>query len=229
MKLAIMQPYFFPYIGYYQLAFEVDEFVFFDDVSFIKKGYINRNSILLKDNKFDFSIPVSNVSQNRTIAEHEYAGDFAAFLKTVQQAYRKAPNFGYVYQLIENVVSGPEKSVAKINARSLQFVFDYLGIQRRYLFSSDYCVSPELKGQDRILEICKKSGATDYRNAIGGRELYDPHSFSEQGITLQFIKTNDIAYPQPTPLFVPNLSMIDVLMWNEHDRIINMLQSYTLE
>ena len=229
MKLAIMQPYFFPYIGYYQLAFEVNEFVFFDDVNFIKKGYINRNAILLTENKFDFSIPVSNVSQNRTIAKHEYTGDFSAFLKTVQQAYRKAPNFECIYQLIVNVVSGPGKSVAKINASSLQFVFDYLGIKRHFSYSSEYCVSPDLKGQDRILEICRMSGATDYRNAIGGRDLYDNHRFADKGITLQFIRSGDITYPQPTHLFVPNLSMIDVLMWNEPDQIINMLRRYTLE
>lgn len=229
MKAAVMQPYFFPYIGYYQLAYEVDEFVFFDDVNFIKRGYINRNSILLNGGKFDFSVPVSNISQNRTIAEHEYIGDFQPFLRHILQAYRKAPFFDDVFSIIECVTTTAGKSVAKVNAESLKSVFQYLGINRHYSFASDFSIPDIHKGQERILRICQKLDATGYRNAIGGRELYDPIVFADRGIEIKFVRTSNLHYKQANIPFVPNLSMIDVLMWNAPEQVIGLLRSYSLE
>lgn len=228
MKGAIMQPYFFPYIGYYQLAYEVEKFVFLDDVNFIKKGYINRNSILLQGERHDFSIPVSKVSQNRTIHSHDYTGDFSKFLTLIAQAYKRAPNFSQVMPLIESVVLDNNNNVAKKNAKSLTAVFSYLGIEREYIFSSDISLESEKKGQDRILALCEKLNIDHYRNAIGGQQLYDAAIFNELGINIKFIQSRVSPYSQNGAPFVSHLSIIDVLMHCSKDEVIQSLVDYSL-
>jgi hypothetical protein len=228
MKLAVMQPYFFPYVGYYQLACSVDEFVFFDDVNFIKKGYINRNAILLNGDRFDFSVPVSAVSQNRKISEHSYVGDFKNFLKQIQNSYKKAPFFSQVYGLIEQVVVDADLSVPTKNSKSIKAVFEYLGTGPKFSFASELEVPDEFRAQDRIIEICKKKRATEYHNSAGGRALYDSDVFRSNGIELRFVESRPVSYSQGAGNFVPYLSMIDVLMWNEKSRIVEILEGFDL-
>lgn len=228
MKGAIMQPYFFPYIGYYQLVYEVKKFIFLDNVNYIKKGYINRNSILLNGVRHDFVIPVRNISQNRTIDQHEYVGDFNDFLSSVKQGYKKAPNFEAAISLIERVVSDHDNNVARKNARTVTEVFDYLGILRSFSFSSMEDVDGALKGSDRILAISNKNGIDQYRNSIGGKNLYNHEEFAAAGIELKFIQSKILPYPQGVHEFTPGLSMIDLLMHCDKEHIVSMLSEYTL-
>lgn len=228
MNGAIMQPYFFPYIGYYQLAYEVEKFVFLDDVNYIKKGYINRNSILQNGIRHDFSVPVSKISQNRTIRSHEYTGDFSRFLKMLEQNYKKAPHFNTVISLIKEVVLGSNNNVAHKNAQSIISVLDYLGVTRDFSFSSETELERGCKGQNRILALCKKLGFDEYLNANGGQDLYSREAFSAEGINLEFIQSNIRPYPQGKHEFVSHLSMIDVLMHCDKEKIINMLSAYEL-
>ncbi len=228
MKGAIMQPYFFPYIGYYQLAYEVEKFVFLDDVNYIKKGYINRNSLLINGARHNFSIPISKISQNRTIRMHEYTGDFSSFIKLVEQNYKKAPYFQIIMPLVERVVSDPNNNVAYKNAKSIISIFDYLGISRDFVFSSSIEIKKNLKGEDRIISICKKLDFNKYRNAIGGQNLYNRNTFNTENIDLKFIQHNTQPYPQGKHDFVSNLSIIDALMHCDKQNIINLLKTYKL-
>lgn len=228
MKGAIMQPYFFPYIGYYQLAYEVEKFVFLDDVNYIKKGFINRNSILLQGKRHEFTVPVAKISQNRTIHEHFYTGEFAGFLKLIEQAYLKAPFFDGVMPLVESVVLDTETNVAQKNAKSLTSVFAYLGIEREFLFSSEVALDDEKKGQGRILTLCQKLGIDQYRNAIGGQSLYDATAFRNDGIELKFIQSDILPYAQGKGEFVSHLSIIDILMHCDKHSVLQHLSSYSL-
>lgn len=228
MKGAIMQPYFFPYIGYYQLAYAVEKFVFLDDVNYIKKGYINRNSILSQGNRFDFSIPVEKISQNRKIHEHNYTGDFSKFLSMLENSYKKSPHFDTAMPLIEHIVLDRNLNVAEKNSKSLIDVFGYLKIHRNFLFSSQIDENPDEKGQNRILKICKKTGITQYRNAIGGQSLYDASTFRASNIELKFIQSHATTYPQGHPDFIANLSMIDMLMNCNKSELENALNKYSL-
>jgi hypothetical protein len=226
--IAVMQPYFFPYLGTYQLAAAVDEFVFFDDVAFIKKGYIHRNALLLDGSAHPFSVPVRGVSQNRTIREHEYAGDWRGFLALVASAYRKAPHFDAAMPLVESIALDPDENVARKNALTLQRVFDHVGIERRWSFSSE-TPAPTLRGQDRILDLCRLRGARTYVNAAGGRALYAPAAFEDAGIELRFLRTLPHAYPQRSADFVTNLSMIDLLMHCTTAEIAALLSQRAVE
>lgn len=228
MNGAIMQPYFFPYIGYYQLAYEVEKFVFLDDVNYIKKGYINRNSILLNGIRHDFSVPVSKISQNRTIRSHEYNGDFSRFLKMLEQNYKKAPHFNTVISLIKEVVLDSNNNVAHKNAQSIILILDYLGVSRQFLFSSEIELEEDCKGQNRILALCKKLGFDEYRNAIGGQDLYSRETFGAVGINLKFIQSNICPYPQFKHEFVSHLSIIDLLMHCDKQTIKSQLYNYSL-
>ena len=229
MKIAVMQPYFFPYIGYFQLAAAVDEFVFFDDVNFIKKGFINRNSLLLDGVAFAFSVSVAKISQNKAINEHDYISDFSAFLKQIQSFYNKAPNFGKVYELIRDVCLDDDLNVAKKNALGVARVFDYLNISFNYSFSSRDLNDHQLKGQEKILNICERKRATEYFNAIGGIDLYSRDVFEKQGIKLHFVKPNIKSYEQLGNEFVKGLSIIDVLMFCDKSVIQKNIQEVNFE
>ncbi len=229
MKGAVMQPYFFPYIGYYQLAYEVEKFVFFDDVNYIKKGYINRNSILMNGALHQFTIPVVGVSQNKKINQHFYVGDFSQFLEKITIAYKGAPCFNEIFPIIQEAALSGNLNVAEKNAASIKLVFDYLDLDRSFSFSSDVQNDPPLKGQARIIDLCRNINVNNYVNAIGGRELYSQEDFGNEKMDLKFIKSDLQSYPQSSDNFVPNLSMIDVLMWCQKEEVIAKLQEYSLE
>jgi hypothetical protein len=228
MRVAIMQPYLFPFIGYYQLAFAVDHFVFYDDAMFIKRGFINRNSILLNGVAHRFTVPIRNQSQFRLINEHHAIPHFNEILKTISLAYKKAPCFSHVFPIVASVLSGRETNIARMAGASLLGVFDYLGINIKVSWSSEIIGHQHMKGQDRILAICKTIGASEYVNPIGGIELYGESAFASQGIRLLFHRTRPVSYPQGYSPFVSNLSMIDVLMNNDQVEVISLLREFDL-
>jgi len=222
-----MQPYFFPYLGYYQLARAADEFVFLDDAAFIKQGYINRNSVLLNGAAQRFTLPVRDISSFRAIREHQYTADWQPFLGLLASAYRKAPQRKSVMPLIEALLGDGDDNVARKNAASIRLVFDYLGLPQRWSWSSD-TPNAGLRGQERVLQLCRAHGAERYVNAPGGRELYSAAEFEAAGLQLRFVNSLPAPYPQGGSV-VPHLSMIDVLMHCERPQVVALLERYLLE
>jgi hypothetical protein len=230
-SLAIMQPYIFPYIGYFQLINAVDKFVIYDDVNFIKRGWIHRNNILVNGNTNMFSVPLSKPSQNSLINEVEL-GDLRQwkekFMKTVEQTYKKAPYFEGVFELIDCTLSDNNTHIGKLALRSIKEICEYLGISTEIEISSAIYGNDELKGQQRILDTCLKEGANHYINPTGGRELYDKQLFADNGVLLNFIKSEEVAYAQFKNEFKPWLSIIDVLMFNDIESTHKLLTKFTL-
>lgn len=226
-----MQPYFFPYIGYWQLINAVDKFVIYDDVNFINRGWINRNNVLINGGKKLINLRMHNASQNKLINEIEVLGDNIfnnKLLKSIESNYKKAPCFSEAYQTIERIINQNEKNLAKYLEFQIRQVCDYLSIDTEIVVSSSIKKDNELKGQDKIIEICKVLGAEEYINAIGGQKLYSNEDFAAHGIELKFLKTGEIEYVQFKNQFVPNLSIIDVMMFNEPNKINEMLDDYEL-
>lgn len=226
--IAVMQPYLFPYLGYYQLVRHVEQFVFFDNVNYIKKGYINRNAILLDGAAHRFTLPVKNASQNRTINDHWFVDEADEIQKLIVRAYDKAPQFNAVYPWVRDVLASPDRKVSSLAALSVQRTFEYLEIPKHFLFSSDIAIDEHAKGQQKILAVCTNLGATRYTNAIGGQDLYDAAAFTARGIALEFIKMNPVTYRQSGTSFTANLSMLDLLMWCSADEVRTHLDAYSI-
>jgi len=233
MKIAIMQPYLFPYLGYYQLASAVDTFVFFDDVNYIKKGWINKNNILVNGSAFKFSVPVIGISQNKLINEvalSEFDIWSNKFLKTLSSSYKKAPYFDNAIELISEVLCKKCHNVSELAQNSVALISSYLGLETAFIKSSDLNYDRTAAGgQQKILDICKVMNAVQYINPQNGRELYNKNEFTNQGLELSFISMNDVTYSQYTDKnFVPSLSIIDVLMFNSKEQIMEHLKNYIL-
>jgi len=232
MAVAIMQPYFFPYLGYFQLVQAVDHFVFYDDVMFIKKGWINRNRILMQGNEFLFTIPLDKQSQNKTIREStvSWGKEFPSkFMNQLDSAYKKAPNYLEVRDLIEQVLNRKFESLADLACESVQATWTYLGLEKKFYQSSQLSVSEDLGRAERLIEITKFLGESSYINAVNGQELYEKSFFKENGIDLHFLKPNLNPYLQGnTKEFVNGLSIIDVLMWNKKDDVVQWVENFNL-
>lgn len=234
MKLAIMQPYFFPYIGYFQLINIVDKFIFYDDVNFIKRGWINRNRILSNQKDLMFSIPLKNISQNKKINETEISNLhfdkwLSKFRKTLNNTYSKAPNYFKVIKLIEGVLDERQTKISMLAIKSVIKVCEYLEINTQFEVSSMiYSDSRDFNKADRLIDICKKNQARVYINPIGGLKIYSKEEFKKENIELKFISSKEIRYKQFNDIFVPNLSIIDVLMFNSKEKVKEMLNEYEL-
>jgi len=233
VKLAIMQPYLFPYVGYYQLMHAVDRFVIADDVTFIKQGWINRNRLLINGSAAYFTVPVRRHPADALIRDVEIDDGQGtrwrgAMLKTIANFYRRAPSFGRVYPMVERVIGGPFTNIADMARASLREVCQYLGMTVSIVESSAAYGNAHLKGQDRVIDTCRAEGASDYVNAIGGRALYSHEAFLAHGIRLRFITTEAIEYRQFDPPFVPSLSIVDLLMFNAPERARELLTRYQL-
>ena len=232
MKVGIMQPYFFPYIGYWQLLNAVDKYVIYDDVNYIKNGWINRNNILLNQQKHLITIPLDGASPFLPINQIKMTSnqkDKDKILKTIEMAYKKSPYFSDVFPIILRVVLEPTCTISNALINQFRLVCEYLDIKTELIVSSQLDKNNELKAQDKVLDICKNLGATEYINAIGGTELYDKDTFQANGIQLNFLKTNDIKYKQFNNEFIAGLSIIDVLMFNSKEDIKKLLLQFTLQ
>lgn len=232
MKVAIMQPYFFPYLGYFQLIAAVDKFVIYDDVSFINKGWINRNNILINGKAGLISVPLNGASQNKLIKdiapvlEKKWRN---TLLKTIEQNYKKAPQFNVLFPILQQIINAEAATISELNYTGIKVVCDYLNIRTTLIPSSDVYENSDLKGQYRILDICKIKSADHYINPIGGMELYDKELFNKNRIKLNFIRSSTISYPQFNSIFVSKLSIIDVLMFCEPEYVhTQLLKAYEL-
>ena len=228
MKVAIMQPYFLPYIGYWQLIKAVDKYVIYDDVNYIKRGWINRNNILMGGGKKFFTITLNGSSQNKLINEIEISDDFRKFMKTIQQHYIRAPYYGDILPLIEKIVSFETRCLSVFITNSIKSILSYLSVDTEILISSQLVKDCSLNGKDKIINICKNLGADSYYNAIGGQEMYNKDECANHGIDLRFLKTKIVSYKQFKNEFVPSLSILDVLMFNSVGEINIMLDSFEL-
>jgi hypothetical protein len=234
-SIAVMQPYIFPYLGYFQLINAVDEFVFYDDVNFIKQGWINRNQILNNNKALSFSIPLEKVSSFKSIQDtninfNSYAKWKKKFLKTLEQNYSKAPYFESIYNLVHEIIEDPKsESISELAIRSNKYVSDYLGLKAKFKKSSEYFYdSKKLERTERLLNIGNKLRAKAYINALGGQELYDKSDFKACDIDLYFLNPNLKPYKQFSEEFVPGLSIIDILMFNSKEECIELLNDYKL-
>ncbi len=234
MKIAIMQPYFLPYIGYWQLIKAVDKFVIYDNVKYIKKGFINRNKILLLNGKiYRFTIPLQKASQNKNINELCIYKDekiFNRILKTIRLNYSKAPYFKDVYPIIVEIFNYNDLLLSEFIRNSISRVLDYLKIEKKILIASKIIKDNKVKGEEKIIKICKILNADFYINPIGGINLYNKKRFKENGIALFFLKTIEekVRYRQFNNIFVPKLSIIDVLMHNSKEKVKEMLDYFEL-
>lgn len=231
MKLGIMQPYFVPYIGYWQLMNAVDKYVVYDDVNFIKGGWINRNRILVNGEPQYFNLPMLGASPNKLINEvgvNNNPAFIAKNLRIIEGAYKKAPHYAEVYPLIEKILSCGKENIAEFVAESFRIINEYLGITTELIVSSTLDKDCSLRAQDKVLHICELLGAAEYYNAIGGQELYSFSDFVERGIKLKFLKTGKVEYKQFKNEFQPNLSILDVMMFNSVEEIQAHLNNYTL-
>lgn len=223
-----MQPYLFPYIGYFQAMKAVDEYVIYDDVNYIKGGWINRNNILIGGSKVLFTITLTDSSPNKAINEISIKDDFLKFQKTIGMAYAKAPYYREVVELLSRICSFNDKALHKFIGNSFKEILDYLNIDTKLIYSSDLNKDNTLKAQEKVLAICKELKADVYINAIGGQSLYSKEDFLAQGVELKFIKTVEVPYKQIKKEFIGGLSILDVLMFNSPERVCEMLESYEL-
>lgn len=231
MKVGIMQPYFLPYIGYWQLLNAVDVYVVYDDVNFIKNGWINRNRILVQGHTQYMNVRMSGSSSFKRINEVRVdASDVwrKKLLRTVEMAYRKAPCFREVFPLFERIVCQRETNLAQFLFASIQEVTAFLQINTRLLLSSEVPQDRTLHGEARVLDICQSLGASEYVNAIGGQALYRSSHFAVRGIALHFLQSEASPYPQFGVAFIDHLSLLDVMMFNPPEKIHRMMDEYRL-
>lgn len=229
IKTAIMQPYFFPYIGYFQLINAADKFVIYDNIEYTKKGWINRNRILGTIEPNLISLPLKKDSDYLNISERylseNWMTDKIKMSNKIKEVYRKAPYFDAIFELVQECLYYDEPSLFSFIFNSLKKICVYLRIETEFIISSDLKYNSLLKGEDKVIEICKLVNTQVYLNPIGGLELYSKERFAKENIVLNFLKSNNFEYQQFGKEFVPWLSIIDVLMFNsieEIQRILNI-------
>jgi hypothetical protein len=228
MKVAIMQPYLFPYIPYWQLIHAADVFVVYDDVNYIVRGWINRNYILERGRPYLFTLQTNGASQNRLINQVSVGGNADKLIKMLYQNYQKAPYVDYAMNILSDLLQNKEKNLARFVITTIRKICSYLLIDKKLIVSSELFNNTNLRGANRLIDICKQLGADEYINAIGGKGLYSKDEFAEKGLQLFFAESAPIAYAQFGNLFIPNLSIIDVMMFNSPDVIRKFVERYRL-
>ncbi len=231
MNVAIMQPYFFPFIGYFQLIHSVDLFVLYDNVKYTKKGWVNRNRILINGQASTCTLPLRKQSDYLDIRDREIAESFdkVKFLNQIKGAYGKAPYFIPTYALIEKIINFDEQNLFRYLHLALKEICRTLNISTVIKVSSEIEADHKLKGQSRVIAICKAVGASSYINASGGQDLYSSNDFNEEDLALNFILPEPTCYPQFGDHHVPWLSIIDVMMFNSVEVIKrDLLEMYKL-
>lgn len=232
MKIAIMQPYLFPYLGYYQLINSVDKFVVYDEIEYTKKGWINRNRILINGTDHLFTIPVKNDSDflhvNKRFLAENYNDHKKKLKNQIRSAYLKSPQFSIVFPIIEECLDFSNNNLFEFILNSIHKICSYLEIKTDLIISSALNINSSFKGENKVIEINKVLNSSIYINAIGGLNLYTKENFSKNNIELKFLKTDHIKYPQFKNEFVPGLSIIDVMMFNSKEKVKECLNAYTL-
>ena len=232
MKIAIMQPYLLPYIGYFQLINLVDKLVIYDNLKYTKKGWINRNRILMNGKEKLFSIPIKKDSNYKNIDERFFSENSYVekekIISQIENSYRNAPFFKIMFPKIKAHFMYNERNIFKFILNSLNQMITFLNIETEIIISSSLKINHELKRENKIIAICRELDANNYINPIGGVDLYDKGVFNKNGINLSFIKSRIIHYKQFDNEFIPWLSIIDVMMFNSTKSIQLMLKEYEI-
>ncbi len=228
MNLAVMQPYLFPYIGYFQLIYASDLFLVFDDAAYKKRSFINRNTVLSANGPTRVTLPVLDASQNKPISDLVFSNDTGKFLKTLEHGYSKAPYFGAAFPLVKEIIEQEDRSIASVCLNSYQAICSYLGLERAFEKTSELEYSRDLAGQERLIALARKLGAERYINLPGGRALYTKSEFSANGVELKFIDPHPAPYDQGREEFTPNLSIIDLLMNCPPHMVIDRIRQFEL-
>ncbi|WP_431066305.1 WbqC family protein [Methylotuvimicrobium sp.] len=214
--IAIMQPYFLPYIGYWQLMNAVDQFVVYDNIQFTKRGWINRNRFLLNGKVETFTLPLKKDSDYLDVRERYLKDDFYVeakkLIRRFEAAYKIAPYYKEGIEILEKCLFYEENNLFKFIFNSIQVIKSYIGIETRLVISSEISIDHRLRSSDKVKAICNNLGANCYVNPIGGIALYDKNDFNKSNITLKFIQTHYFSYQQISESFVPCLSIIDIIM-----------------
>lgn len=232
-SLAILQPYFCPYLGYFQLINQVDRLVLYDNIEYSRRGWISRNQFILNSKERLFSIPLKRASDYSNINDRVLAGSHEKSVKKIlgqiESSYRTAPFFSEIFPVIRSVFMSAHVNLFYYNLHSITVFTKLLSINTEILKSSDLKIDHSLKSQSKVIRICQHLGADTYINPIGGVALYNKKVFEQNGLTLKFLRMNKIKYDQYNSGFIPNLSIIDVLMFNGVEKTKNFLSEYTLE
>lgn len=231
MKLAIMQPYFLPYVGYFQLVSVVDHFVFYDDAQFIKNGWIERNRYLLDGQAKWFGVPLAKGRHDASINERHVSASFdkETVLNKLAFAYRRAPRRAWGLDLVDDLLSDTGPDIARFNGRTLQRLCEILEIGTRFSWASELSLDDACRGEDRVIAIARALGARTYINPVGGAHLYHKHRFNDHGLELCFISPRLDEYRQVAGGFVPALSILDLLMFNPPEQVSEWAKSPVVE
>lgn len=254
MKIGIMQPYFFPYLGYFQAIQAVDKYILYSDLTFIKDGWMNRNRILIKNGTIStISVPLIQKSSNVLIKNVRIDNSKKwniKLLKTIYLNYKGSRFFDDIYILFEQLLYKHYDYLYELNAQSIIEIVRYLDISTQIQFNTndrysslesqllkidckDYSNFPymektmPIKKVARVLAISKEEDADTFINAIGGQALYDKKEFAQYGLDLKFIHTDEFEYSQFMNEFVPNLSIIDVMMHNGKEKTLELIKKYS--
>lgn len=228
-----MQPYLFPYIGYYQLINYVDKFIIYDDVQYIQGGWINRNKILMRNKEQLFTFSLKKDSFKKNINNRELSNRFniekTNFFQTLDACYRKAPYYKQTMSLLEEIFDDQGGNLSIFIIKQLKVICEYLNIKTPFVISSELGNPHHLHSEDRVIAICQTFQATEYINPIGGKELYYKEHFLGENIELKFLRSMPVPYQQFSDEFIPYLSIIDILMFNSERDITNLLKEFKLE
>lgn len=236
MKLGIMQPYFFPYTGYFSLIKHTDKWIVFDNVQYIERGWINRNRIIhpTMPEPMYITVPLKKHHQETIISDIKinYGRDYPRnILSQIAAAYKKrAPYYKEIFGLVEAVLTTHFEDIVSLNVEAMRHVCSYLEIPFEYqIFSKmDIQIDDIFGPGDWAFNICKAMNADGYINPVSGQDLFDPLKFKNAGISLEFLKISQMQYPQKKAVFLDNLSIIDVLMFNSPKDVHVMLDHITL-
>ena len=232
MRCAIMQPYFLPYIGYWQLMCAVDVFVVYDNVKYTKKGWINRNRILVEGNPQFFSINLKRASDFAVIGERTISPVFvdnrSKILRTIRTAYCRAPAFSEVLPIIEECFLLDDTRLFGFIFFSIETIARHLGITCRFEVASDLPVDHDLRKEQKIWAICRALACDHYFNPEAGQVLYDREQFAQKRVRLSFLQAGITEYQQVGNAFVPSMSIVDVLMYNGIEGTKRMLGEYRI-
>ena len=233
MKIGVMQPYFLPYIGYFQLINAVDQFIIYDNIQYTKKGWINRNRILVNGRDEYITLPLKNDSDFLDVDQRFLADTFEKdkikIVRKIKESYRNAPFYEQAYYLINDILNYKNFNLFEFIFNSIIKICDYLDIRTQIVRSSEINIDHGLKSEKKVISICNTFNSPTYINSIGGMGLYSKKEFEKNSIELFFLETQKTEYKQFDHDFVPWLSIIDVLMFNSKDQITHFLNNYKLK
>ena len=232
MTIALMQPRLFPYIAYWQLVGMVDKFIIYDNTNFTKTSYTNKNFIIINNEKKLITLPLHGASQNKYFNQIQIGDEKEKFLTTIMLAYKKAPYFKDAFPVIEKIMHNEEKNLAFFIGNSIMEIAKYLNFDTTFEYASNLLKNNSLSRVDKVIEICHLANAHTLINPESGEKLYDRGYFKQHGITYLSYKSrmDNITYKQFPKVkeFIPNLSIIDVMMFNPKEEIQTMMKTYEI-